>query len=196
MNSPGEIGRKASARIMIVGEAPGDMEDQLDRPFSGPVHDKIENALRQARPGGISRDEVYFTNTIKCRPVDINPETGNLVNRAPYPEEVEACKPLLEKEISAVKPDAIIAMGGIAIKALTGEGLVKNAVSAGVLMYQDKKGKNTFFVPAYHPSEAAYLLRAHDIEGMMRCSNSGTTRSSARPRSLDWKAKREDRPAR
>lgn len=166
--TPDNVRAKGNARIMIVGESPDDMEDQLGRPFSGPVHGMIENALHQARPGGISRDDVYFTSVLKCRAVDVNPETGILISRAPYPDEVEACKPLLEKEIDVVNPDVIVAMGGTAIKALTGEELVKNAIKDKVLLYRGKGGQNTFVVPTYHPMESKYLIKASDIEGAAR----------------------------
>ena len=94
------------ARIMFVGEAPGADEDAQGRPFvgrAGQLLDKIITAC------GLKREEVFIGNILKCRP----PE-----NRDPRPEEIINCLPYLQRQIEAINPDILVALGGHAAKTL------------------------------------------------------------------------------
>jgi len=128
------------ADLMIVGEAPGATEDEQGRPFvgrSGELLTKmIENAI------GIPRSSVFIANVIKCRPP---------ANRNPEPEEVEMCKPFLDKQIELVKPKIILALGGISFGYLTGETVGITKARGKVYDYHGMK-----LIPSFHPS---YLLR-------------------------------------
>ena len=99
-----------SAEIMFVGEAPGASEDSTGKPFvgrSGELLTKmIENVLL------VSRNDVYITNIVKCRPPG---------NREPTPSEAYTCKPYLLKQIELIKPKLIVALGGTAYFYLTGD---------------------------------------------------------------------------
>lgn len=94
------------AKVMLVGEAPGQREDDIRVPFSGLAGRKLTKALAER---GIDRDDLYITNVVKCRPPD---------NRTPTAEEVKACLPYLWQEIDAVQPDLIVSLGSVALQAL------------------------------------------------------------------------------
>ncbi|MCD6654368.1 MAG: uracil-DNA glycosylase [Sulfurovum sp.] len=129
-----------SAEIMFVGEAPGASEDSTGKPFvgrSGELLTKmIENVLL------VSRNDVYITNIVKCRPPG---------NREPTPSEAYTCKPYLLKQIELIKPKLIVALGGTAYFYLTGD-----ETSIGKVRGSIFKKEHYTVIPTYHPS---YLLR-------------------------------------
>ncbi len=94
---PGE--GKIDADIMIIGEAPGEKEDEQGRPFVGPAGNLLTKILSEI---GISRSDVYITNVVKCRP----PE-----NRDPTDEEIRSCLPYLIRQIRIIRPKIIICLG-------------------------------------------------------------------------------------
>jgi uracil-DNA glycosylase family 4 len=97
----------AAARIMVVGEAPGEEEARYRRPFIGGSGQVLTVLLAKA---GISRKDVWVTNAVKCRPPG---------NRKPTGEEINCCSPILESEIADVKPNVVAAMGDTPLNALT-----------------------------------------------------------------------------
>jgi len=101
---PGEGSMKLG--IMIVGEAPGADEDRTGRPFVGAAGRLLTEALTRL---GVSRDDVYITNVVKCRPPN---------NRTPTQEEVEACLPYLLRQIELLRPRRIVALGLTSAKTL------------------------------------------------------------------------------
>ncbi|AKT35811.1 uracil-DNA glycosylase, family 4 [Pyrobaculum sp. WP30] len=101
---PGEGSVKLG--IMIVGEAPGADEDRTGRPFVGAAGRLLTEALARL---GVSRDDVYITNVVKCRPPN---------NRTPTREEVEACLPYLLRQIELLRPRRIVALGLTSAKTL------------------------------------------------------------------------------
>ncbi len=102
---PGE--GPADAKVFFVGEAPGREEDRTGRPFVGQSGKILDSAMES---GGLSRDDVFITSVIKCRPPG---------NRKPKSDEVEACRPYLVEQIDTVRPNVIVALGQQAISALT-----------------------------------------------------------------------------
>lgn len=137
---PGE--GAAEARILFLGEAPGAQEDQQGRPFVGPAGQLLEKILEGGM--GLSRQEVYIANVLKCRPPG---------NRDPLPAEVLACTPFLEEQIAAIQPEIIIALGRHAA-----HHLLKTDQSLSRLrgtLHQRPQGGPPVLV-TYHP---AYLLR-------------------------------------
>jgi len=96
------------SKIMFVGEAPGQTEDIMGEPFVGAAGRKLSNALSHA---GISRDSVYITNVVKCRPPN---------NRFPAQKEIDACRIYLESEIRIIKPKIVCVMGNAAYGSLLG----------------------------------------------------------------------------
>jgi uracil-DNA glycosylase len=107
-------GRKA-AKLMLVGEQPGDREDREGEPFVGPAGRLLDRALKEA---GIDRREAYVTNAVKH--FKWKPRGNRRLHQAPRAGEIEACKPWLEAEVQAVEPQAILALGATAARSLFG----------------------------------------------------------------------------
>ena len=106
-----------SARIMLVGEMPGDREDREGHPFVGPAGRELDRALEAA---GIARKELYLTNVVKHFSFE---ERGKRrIHQTPRKGEVDACMPWLDTEIKLVRPRGIVTLGATAAKALLGSG--------------------------------------------------------------------------
>jgi len=103
------------AKIMLVGEQPGDKEDLEGRPFVGPAGRVLDDALELA---GVSRSEVYITNTVKH--FKWTPQGGQRLHRKPNAKEQMACRPWLEAEIARIRPQALVLLGATAAQALLG----------------------------------------------------------------------------
>jgi len=135
------------AEVMLVGEAPGRSEDQQGRPFVGAAGKLLSELLAAA---GLSREEVYITNVLKCRPPG---------NRDPLPSEIEACTPFLDRQISHIRPKLICTLGRFsAAYILSRIGVKPRAIASihgkafkGTLDY----GEATV-VAMYHPAAALY----------------------------------------
>ena len=105
----------ADARLMLVGEVPGDREDREGHPFVGPAGRELDRALEAA---GIERTEVYLTNAVKHFKFE---ERGKRrIHQTPRKGEVDACFPWLDTEIKLVRPQALVTLGATAAKALHG----------------------------------------------------------------------------
>jgi DNA polymerase len=106
---------KLKARVMLVGEQPGDREDRAGKPFVGPAGRELDRGLEAAR---IPRDDAYVTNVVKHFKFE---ERGRRrIHATPKKFEIDACKPWLVAELDAVKPDALVPLGAVAAKALLG----------------------------------------------------------------------------
>ncbi|TAM59162.1 uracil-DNA glycosylase [bacterium] len=104
------------ARLMCVGEGPGETEDATGRPFVGRAGELLTKMLAAI---GLERDEVYICNTIKCR---ASYRDGNKVrNRAPTPQELANCRPYLDEQIAIIRPQVILALGAPAAKSFLGQ---------------------------------------------------------------------------
>lgn len=154
---PGE--GSSTKKIMFIGEGPGADEDSQGRPFVGRSGKVLDTALEEA---GISRNEVFITNVVKCRPPQ---------NRKPKDDEMDACNGYLESQIELIDPIIICLLGATAIERLIGKRSVTG--SHGTLI---KKFKRSFFL-TFHP--AATLrnptlrpLFFSDIKEMVRRINS------------------------
>ena len=139
------------AEIMLIGEAPGYEENKEGEPFIGPAGRLLTKHLERA---GISRQEVFITNTVKCKPPG---------NRNPTYAETVACKEHLMREIVSVRPRIIVLMGRIAIKALSGrQGSMKKLHGVVVhltIAVKDDKDSTPLDVTAiltYHPAAELY----------------------------------------
>jgi uracil-DNA glycosylase family protein len=103
------------ARIMLVGEQPGDVEDREGHPFVGPAGRILDQALAEA---GLDRSTLYVTNAVKH--FKWEPRGKRRLHKTPAQREVDACRQWLERELAAVKPVLIVALGATAAKALLG----------------------------------------------------------------------------
>lgn len=142
---PGE-GPK-TARIMFVGEGPGYWEDQKGIPFCGKAGGVLDELLEHV---GLSREEVFITNIVKCRPPN---------NRAPTKEEKSACKPYLNKQISLVNPRALVSLGNHATKSVFNKyGLEAERISLikGKVFKASTLRGVIKIIPQFHPAVAVY----------------------------------------
>jgi uracil-DNA glycosylase len=108
----------ANARVMFVGEQPGDEEDKAGLPFVGPSGRLLDAALEAA---GIARDSVYVTNAVKHFKFVPHELTRRRLHKKPGAAEVRACRPWLLEEIRLVEPELIVALGSTAAQALMGK---------------------------------------------------------------------------
>ncbi len=138
----------ANARVMLVGEEPGDKEDLAGHPFVGPAGVLLDKCLAAA---GIDRAAVYVTNVVKHFKFE---EVGKRrIHQKPNAREVTACKPWLEAEIDLVKPEVIVLLGATAAQALLGRAF-RVTEQRGEWVPSDLAPK---VMATYHPSA---LLRA------------------------------------
>jgi len=107
----------ARARLMLVGEQPGDQEDRAGHPFVGPSGRVLDEALEEA---GIDQDAVYVTNAVKHFKFVRQELTRRRLHKKPAAGEVRACRPWLEEEIKVVRPVLIVALGSTAAQSLLG----------------------------------------------------------------------------
>jgi DNA polymerase len=128
-----------NADLMFVGEAPGRDEDLQGIPFVGRAGQKLTQIIEAI---GLKRDEVYIANVIKCRP----PE-----NRNPEPDEVDTCEPFLFRQIDAIRPKVIVALGTFAARSLLKTMDPISRLRGRVYDYRGAK-----LIPTFHP---AFLLR-------------------------------------
>jgi len=105
----------SDARIVMVGEQPGDQEDIQGRPFVGPAGKLLDRALDAA---GIDRDEVYVTNAVKH--FKFEPRGKKRIHKKPDRPEIEACKWWLDRELAVIRPELIVALGATAGQAIYG----------------------------------------------------------------------------
>ncbi len=127
------------ARIMFIGEAPGEQEDRLGRPFVGPAGKFLDELLTSI---GLQRSEVYISNVVKYRPPN---------NREPTPEEKEQCMPWLKLEIALIKPKVIVPLGRHAL----GHFFPKLSITTAHGKPQKLTDDMTIF-PIYHPAAALH----------------------------------------
>lgn len=129
----------ATARIMAVGEGPGETEDRLGQPFVGAAG----NVLNKLLVGiGLQREDVYITNVVKCRPPG---------NRDPEPAEVDTCSPFLDAQVEIIRPDVILILGRHALVRL-----LPGSASITRLHGQKVIRGDRLYVPLYHPAAALY----------------------------------------
>jgi len=127
------------ARLVFVGEGPGYQEDKSGEPFVGAAGKLLTKMIE---PINLNREKVYICNIIKCRPPG---------NRNPMPDEIKTCYPFLKRQLSAIKPDFICALGTFAAQTLLE---TKQPISRLRGHFHDYMGIKV--MPTYHP---AYLLR-------------------------------------
>ena len=131
--------------VIFVGEAPGRNEDKNGEPFIGVAGKKLSIALNEA---GISRDEVYITNIVKCRPPN---------NRVPNTDERDTCKEYLKQEISIIKPKLICILGNTAFNSILG--------GSEITKFRGKvvRKNNLLYFLTIHPAATIYNQKLIDV---------------------------------
>jgi DNA polymerase len=140
------------ARIMLVGEQPGDQEDLAGAPFVGPAGQLLDGVLDEA---GLDRRKVYLTNAVKH--FKWEPRGKRRMHKTPAQREIEACSYWLDKELEHVRPDVVVALGSTALKAVLG---TPNVTLKDTLGKPIRHG-GRWVVTVYHPS---YVLRVPGAE--------------------------------
>jgi uracil-DNA glycosylase len=107
-----------TARVLMVGEQPGDAEDRAGRPFVGPAGQLLDNALDAAR---IDRSDVYVTNAVKHFNWEKREGTKRRIHKKPGDREIRACYPWLDAEVVLLRPEVIVCLGATAAQALLGK---------------------------------------------------------------------------
>jgi len=142
----------ANADLMFVGEAPGHHEDLQGLPFVGRAGKLLDQLLEQI---GLSRTDVFVTNTTKCRPPG---------NRDPQPDEIESCRPYLQRQIELIEPKVICTLGNFATKLLTRSSRGITSVH-GWPQVHELAGQTVRVYPLYHPAAA---LRTPKVQQELR----------------------------
>lgn len=126
----------ADARILFIGEGPGQREDEQGRPFVGASGNLLNGLLKDI---GLSREQVFITNVVKCRP----PE-----NRDPQPVEIAACRDYLDRQIALIQPRIVVTLGRHSMERyFPGQAITK-------IHGQPKRVGEAAYVPLFHPAAA------------------------------------------
>jgi DNA polymerase len=129
------------ADIMFIGEGPGFHEDRQGRPFVGAAGNYLNELLEKI---GMKREDVYIANVVKCRPPG---------NRDPQPEEIESCRPYLDKQIDLIRPRLIITLGRFSMQRYF------PGASISRIHGQPKRVGNVIYYPMFHPAAALHQPR-------------------------------------
>jgi uracil-DNA glycosylase family 4 len=129
------------AQIMFIGEGPGFHEDRQGRPFVGAAGKYLDELLTTI---GLSREQVYIANVVKCRPPG---------NRDPQPEEIEACRPYLDKQIELIRPHLIVTLGRFSMQRYF------PGASISRIHGQPKRVGSVIYYPMFHPAAALHQPR-------------------------------------
>jgi len=148
-------GRKA-ARLFLVGEQPGDREDEIGRPFVGPAGRLLDEALAEA---GIERDDAYLTNVVKH--FKWQARGKRRIHQKPNASEIAACRPWVEAELSVVSPRVLVCLGATAAQALLGR-------SVRVTRDRGRPLESAYAPLAFATVHPSSILRAPDDESRRR----------------------------
>jgi DNA polymerase len=132
------------ADVLVIAEAPGYHDDRTGTLFAGPVGGLFDAVLADA---GLTRDEVFLTSVVKCRP-----PTG----RTPFPDEVESCEGWLFREIQLVQPKVVVTLGALALRLVTGRQEQLRDVH-GAMLHAHVQGRDVVVWPLYHPAAALHV---------------------------------------
>ncbi len=141
-------GKSEAPALMLIGEAPGETEVLKRRPFVGRAGKNLDEFLSLA---GLKREEIFVTNVVKIRPVEVGP-TGRSRNRAPNREELALFTPWLLREIAQVRPRALVTLGNVPLRALAAE---KTTVGDAHGVWRESRAGMPLF-PLYHPASIIY----------------------------------------
>jgi uracil-DNA glycosylase family protein len=139
------------ARVMLVGEQPGDREDVEGHPFVGPAGGVLDEALEEA---GLDREQVYLSNAVKHFRFEMRGKRR--IHRKPSMTQISACRPWLDAELAVVKPEILVLLGAVAAQAVLGRSF-KVTEHRGEILDTPDLGPRV--VPTVHP---ASILRAPD----------------------------------
>lgn len=143
---------RMDSSIMLIGEAPGENEVKLKRPFVGKAGKNLDEFISML---GIERDDIYITNAVKIRPHKLSLKTGKRINRSPSKAEVDKFRELVLEEIKFITPKIIVTLGNTPLKQLLQRDVRIGDVH-GMLMYVEVGDKTYMLFPLYHPASIIY----------------------------------------
>ncbi len=151
---PGE--GNPSAKIMLIGEAPGANEDKTSRPFCGDAGKILDELLILI---GVKRKDIFIGNILKCRPPN---------NRDPKPDEIKACAPYLERQIAIIKPEIICTLGNYATAFILEKFGLKDKIQGisrlhGKFFDADSPYGKIKISPMYHPAVVVYNINMKKV---------------------------------
>ena len=152
---------RTTARLMLVGEQPGDREDVVGQPFVGPAGRLLDEALDQA---GIDRERVFVTNVVKH--FKWRPSGKRRLHERPNPVEIRACRPWLNLELELVKPEVLVLMGATAAQAILGPGFKVSEQHGLLLPPLEPPGPR--MLATYHPSSILRSRSSEEREAALR----------------------------
>lgn len=135
----------ANTSVIFIGEGPGFHENEQGLPFVGAAGQFLDELLSQA---GMAREDVFITNVVKCRPPG---------NRDPQPEELEACRHYLDRQIAAINPDVIITLGRISMSYYINNGKISSIHGRPIW------SGNRMIVPMFHPAAALHQPSLREV---------------------------------
>jgi DNA polymerase len=147
---------RASARLLLVGEQPGDKEDEVGRPFVGPAGQLLDEALAEA---GIDRADTYLTNAVKH--FKWMPRGKRRIHQKPNASEIAACRPWTVAELEVVKPRVLVCLGATAAQSLLGRGV-------RVTRDRGRPLESSLAPVAFATVHPSSILRAPDAEARRR----------------------------
>ena len=137
-------------KLMLIGEAPGEQETLMGRPFVGKAGKNLDRFLELA---GMRREEIYISNAVKIRPTKTG-RTGRISNRPPTKEEIALFRPWLLREIDLVAPQMIATLGNVPLFAVTGDKRLTIGEAHGRVLEAGETGRRLFAL--YHPASLIY----------------------------------------
>ena len=137
-------------KLMLIGEAPGEQETLMGRPFVGKAGKNLDHFLELA---GMRREEIYISNAVKIRPTKTG-KTGRISNRPPTKEEIALFRPWLLREIDLVAPQVIATLGNVPLFAVTGDRKLTIGEAHGRVMEAGDTGRRLFALD--HPASLIY----------------------------------------
>src|SRR5690348_8391338 len=140
---PGE--GNPQAKVLFIGEGPGQQEDRQGRPFVGPAGQFLEELLESIN---LRRSDVFITNVVKCRPPN---------NRDPLPEEIKACDEYLDRQIAAIKPQVVVTLGRFSMAKFFGS----EKISA--IHGRARKKDGYICIAMYHPAAGLHQASLKDV---------------------------------
>jgi uracil-DNA glycosylase len=151
---------RSAARVVLVGEQPGDQEDRQGAPFVGPAGRLLDTALEEA---GIARGDAYVTNVVKHFRFSHEGPGKRRIHRTPSAEQIAACRPWLAAELRIIDPEVIVLLGATAAKALLGASFRVTRQRGQPItrppLDDETARQDAFYVATVHPSS---VLRAED----------------------------------
>lgn len=144
----------AQARIVLIGEAPGEQETLLGKPFVGKAGKNLDEFLAMT---GLKRADLFITNTVKFRPVKLS-DKGRASNRTPTREEIGLFLPWLRREIDILRPDVIVTLGNVPLRAVTGSNITIGQAHGRYMTCEVGR-----LFPLYHPASIVYNPKLKDV---------------------------------